>query len=235
MNTFDRYCATVSVQKRHGSNGVEEGKELDKDDVSLTAMTCLSLAIKLYEYKRILIPGARSTMETILKLGRGSYSLQQFEAKEFEILTKLRWMIHPPTPQLFLHHLLVEFGCREQATSNREVRDLALYLIEISVLDYSFTSYKSSEIALAALLNSIDTVMTKSCSSQQSIDFSLLGQLRVHRTTRTLQCQQRLALVHAKAAGGPATDVDTHMDAADFVDNMARMASPVSVTADLQG
>lgn len=231
MNTFDRYCAVLVEERGAGLSGVDEVTALDKDGVALTAMTALSLAIKLNEYKRILIPGARSTMETILRLGRGSYSLQQFEANEYDVLKKLEWMVHPPTPQLFLRQLLAEFGCLEsQASCNEEVRDLAVYLIEISVLDYSFSAFKSSEIALAALLNSIDTVMAKSSSFQPN-DFSLFDRVRVKRTSRVIECQQRLALVYRKAAE-PASFEDPSED---FGGYTSRMASPVSVTADLQG
>ena len=238
MNTFDRYCG-VLIERRLKGTGLEEVSLLDKKDFALTAMTCLSLAIKLYEYKRIIIPGSRSTMETILKLGRGSYSMQQIERKEYDVLSKLQWMVHPPTPQLFLQHLLAEFGsCKQQATSNEEVRDFALYLIEVSVLDYSFTCYKSSEIALAALLNSMDSVMTKSLDSQRPVilDDLVMGQLRAHRTNRIMKCQQRLALAYAKAAG-PITSDDAQMESVhsseDLFVSTARIASPVSVTADL--
>lgn len=193
----------------------------------MTAMTCLSLAIKLYEYKRILIPGTRSTMETILRLGRGSYTMEQVEAKEYEILNSIQWMVHPPTPQLFLHYLSEEHGSYQRQSCHQEARDFAIYLIEMSALDYSFIAYKASEIAIAALLNATEFKVLKPFSASASIDFSFLGNLRAYQTPRVVSCQERLKDLYTRSGETEAV--------ADISTEKARMPSPVSVTAGFLG
>lgn len=214
MNTLDRHCGILMqrqwIQKR------KSVLSFDREEYALTAMTCLSLAIKLFEYKHILVPGSQSTMETILKLCQGTFSMQQVEAKEYDILNSLHWKVHPPTSQLFLHYFVMESRLGESPSCN-EVRDLALYFIEISVLDYSFISYKASEIAIAALLNAIDTIIT---SSTYQFECSIHAHLREYRTDRTGECQNRLAEVYSYST----TDDTCH-------EAPARIQSPVSVTA----
>lgn len=226
MNCFDRHCAALVRRRQKDVTDDEEASfvPLSKDDVALTSMACLSLAIKLFEYKRILISGSTSTMETILLLGRGNYSMEDLKTQENDVLNSLKWMVHPPTPQLFLHYLFMEFGSQEHSVSNGEVRDLATYLIEMSVLDYAFISWKPSEIALAAILNAMDTMMKPSLSSSP-IDSSFLGQLRTLRTQEIIACQQRLASLYGKA-------VEDDTNVTESMDGAARMTSPVSVTAE---
>ncbi len=221
MNTFDRHCA-VLVQRTWPRKRTAVSP-LDKEDYALTAITCLSITMKLYEYRRILVPGAQSTMETILKLCQSSFSMQQVEKKEFDVLNSVHWRVHPPTPQLFLHYMLIDSGFHESQESH-ELHDLALYIIEMSVLDYSFVTYKASEIALAALLNAMNTIMT---SSTHSTDLSFLDNLLVYRTDRTRDCQKQLAAVYDDST-------DAGADSSHY-ETTTRVQSPVSVTTDLQG
>jgi hypothetical protein len=159
-------------------------------------------------------------METILKLSGCSVSIKQVEAKEYDLLTSLHWRVHPPTPQLFLEYIFVAYDYHE-STDWHEVKGLAIYLIEISTLDYYFTSYKASEIALAALLNATDTLNSH---STEHVDFAFLSALGLSRSVRTEKCQARLAAVYAKSADASVSHGET----------VTRTPSPVSVTADLQ-
>jgi hypothetical protein len=133
MNYMDRYLATV--------------KAVDKRMFQLLAMTCVYLSIKLYHHSHLLIPGSSSTMESILHLSRGFFSRKEMERMEYDILHCLKWQVHPPIPHDFLHLVL-----STKDEEDRETLGLARFLVELSVMDCFFVSYKPSEIAMAALV-----------------------------------------------------------------------------------
>jgi len=224
MNLFDRFCANV-VEK--DSNNAEGLLALGQNEVSLAVMTCLQLAMKLNNYTYIHISGTRSTMETIVKLGRGAFSLEQVEAKEFEILFSLDWQVHPPTPQLFLHCMFQEFGAESEDHSKisdvKEVQDLAIYLVEMSMMDYFFVAHKPSDVALASALCAFSILpLQMTCA----VDPSLLRLLEAHRTEGTIECQERLDSAYASSTGS--------QELIAGVAGMPQMKSPVCVAADLQ-
>lgn len=211
LNYVDRYLATTS----------NAASEVDKKlGFQLLSMTCLYLAIKLYEFKHILIPGSTSSMNTIRKLSRGYYSLEQMEKTEYDVLHRLQWHVHPPTPQLFISHFLP--SC---STGSSEIQDLASFMVELSVMDYYFVSYKPSELAIAALLNAMERLFTQ---SSRQLDSGLSNPLMDLQSSRVIACQERLALIYTqsadpgpvRSASGPTEDLEEY-----------RTASPVSVTA----
>lgn len=196
---------------------------VDKNLFQLLAMTCLYLSIKLNEYKHLLIRESTSSMDTILKLSRGFFSLQDMEKMEYEVLQRLQWHVHPPTPQLFVKHFLFFLSVAEH-----EVHDLAQFMVELSVMDYFFVSFKPSEVAMAALLNAMERLEPHS-----TVHLSLPFQsqhLDIH-SPRIEACRVRLALIYTQANDqGVAGDCPPTKDLeSDSIQH--RTASPVSVTA----
>lgn len=175
MNHLDRYL------------GSYEGI-VDKNLFQLLAMTCLYIAIKLNEYKHLLIPGSKSSMDTILQLSRGFFTLEEMEKMEYEVLQRLQWYVHPPTSQIFMKHFLFFLSVEEN-----ELHDLAQFMIELSVMDYYFVSYRPSEIALAALLNSMEKLKIHTSTIQFPFNY-----LDFHAPA-VLACRERLSLIHAQA------------------------------------
>jgi hypothetical protein len=226
MSHLDRYLAVY--------NGTEP---VDKNLFQLLAMTCLYLSIKLNEYKHLLIPGAKSTMDTILQLSRGFFTLEEMEKMEYEVLQRLRWHVHPPTAQLFVKHFLLFLSIEEN-----ELQDLAQFMIELSVMDYFFVSYKPSEIAMAALLNSMDRL-----GSQANLtnDFPFNCNFVDIHSPAVHACRERLSLIYAQAneQGGvefpEATPARTEEPEPTPVEvpepaRLQRTISPVSVMAPLE-
>jgi hypothetical protein len=205
MNYVDRYLAA------------SDARTIDKNDFQLLSMTCLYLSIKLHEVKHIMVPGATSSMDTILHLGRGHYTLEQMEEMELKILQRLQWRVHPPTPQDFVREFLT--------TGDLEVQDLAYFMVELSSMDYFFVPYKPSEIAIAALLNAMERRFTH---SNHPLDFGLLIRLRALELPRVSECKERLAMVYAQSTSeSPNQDL--------LGPEEQRTSSPVSVTATLGG
>ena len=178
MNHLDRYLAAFPTA-------------VDKNLFQLLAMTCLYLAIKLNEYKHLLIPGSKSSMDTILQLSRGFFSLEQMERMEYDILQRLQWHVHPPTPQLFVKHFLFFLSSEEQ-----EIHDLAQFMVELSVMDYFFVCYKPSEVALAALLNALDE---KYPQRYGNINLPFLSHFCDFQSANVIACRERLALIYLQA------------------------------------
>lgn len=230
VDHFDLNREVVSTAMSHLDRflGVYNGT-VDKNLFQLLAMTCLYLSIKLNEYKHLLIPGSKSSMDTILQLSRGFFTLKEMEKMEYEVLQRLRWHVHPPTAQLFVKHFLFFLSVEEH-----ELHDLAQFMIELSVMDYFFVSYKPSEIAMAALLNSMDRLGHKNTSR---INFPITRFIDIH-SPAILACRERLSLIYAQAneQGGLEDAEDTPSrqevtpEAAEPV-RLQRTISPVSVMA----
>jgi len=180
------------------------------------AMTCLYLSIKLNVYKHLCIPGSKSTMDSILKLSRGFFTLKEMEDMENEILQRLQWHVHPPTPQLILRLLLPE-----SFQHFHKIFDLANFMIELSVTDYFFVPYKPSETAAAALFGALERLFSH---SNIQLDHSLMIRLKPMETPRVIDCKERLLSIYC-ACG--ATEED-HGDGSSLSGN-DRTASPVSV------
>ena len=198
VDHFDLNREVVSTAMSHLDRflGVYNGV-VDKNLFQLLAMTCLYLSIKLNEFKHLLIPGSKSSMDTILQLSRGFFTLKEMEKMEYEVLQRLRWHVHPPTAQLFVKHFLFHLSVEEH-----ELHDLAQFMIELSVMDYFFVSYKPSEIAIAALLNSMERLGHKNTSQ---INFPFNSQFLDIHSPEVLVCRERLSLIYAQAneQGGP--------------------------------
>jgi len=177
MSHLDRYL------------GIYNGT-VDKNLFQLLAMTCLYLSIKLNEYKHLLIPGSKSSMDTILQLSRGFFTLEEMEKMEYDILQRLRWHVHPPTAQIFMKHFLFFLSEEE-----KELDDLAQFMIELSVMDYFFVSYKPSEIALAALLNSMDRLGSQTRQMQFPYNCNFVDM----HSPAVRACRERLSLIYAQA------------------------------------
>eukprot|EP00934_Nitzschia_sp_Nitz4_P008900 Nitzschia sp. Nitz4//scaffold48_size128905//50884//51941//NITZ4_003594-RA/size128905-processed-gene-0.80-mRNA-1//1//CDS//3329552964//8890//frame0 len=177
MNYLDRYIATLP-------------RALDKDTFQLLAMTCLYLAVKLNEYKHLYIPDSKSSMDTILRLSRGLFTIEQMEKMEVDILQRLQWHVHPPTPQLFCKHLLHFLSVEEY-----EYHDLSQFMVELSVMDYFFVTFKPSEIAAAGVMNALEC-LNPSVDPRGNFPFDISWVDVDSPAIRA--CRERLALIFAQ-------------------------------------
>lgn len=218
VDHFDLHREVVSIAMSHLDRYLAVyPSAVDKNLFQLLAMTCLYLSVKLNEYKHLLIPGSKSSMDTILQLSRGFFTLEEMEMMEYDVLQRLQWHVHPPTPQLFVKHFLFFLSIEQH-----EVHDLSQFMVELSVMDYFFVSYKPSEIAIAGILNAIQRLLPDH-ANQSSFPF--------HRTMvdintpEVLACRERLELIFAQANDQAGNDVmnDVH--------KTNRTTSPVSVMA----
>lgn len=228
VDHFDLNREVVSVAMNHLDRFLDTfTQEVDKNMFQLLAMTCLYLSIKLNEYKHLLIPDSKSSMDTILRLSRGAFTLPQMEQMEYQVLQRLRWHVHPPTPQLFVKHFLFFLSVEEH-----ETHDLTQFMIELSVMDYFFVNYKPSDVAAASLLNALQLLYP---DRQDQCELSFLSQLLDLNSPGVVACRERLALIYAQAndQGVYVSGNTTGKESATSADPSAssRTTSPVSVMA----
>jgi hypothetical protein len=207
VDHFDLNREIVSISMSHLDRYLSSCTHaVDQNRFQMLSMTCLYLAIKLNECKPLLIPGSVSSMDTILQLSRGFFTLEETERMEYDILQRLQWHVHPPTPQLFIKHFLLLLRMERQ-----DIQDLVQFIVELSVMDYFFVCYKPSEVALAALLNAMDEIFPKrSCHFK----FPFQSQVIDLQSPPVLACRERLALLYAQHAdsGCPDSSRDNFKD-----------------------
>jgi hypothetical protein len=232
VDHFDLHREVVSVAMSHLDRYLSTSPTtVDKNDFQLLSMTCLYLAIKLTEYKHLLIPGSKSSMDTILQLSRGFFTLEQMEKMEYDILQRLQWHVHPPTPQLFVKHFLFFLSAKEQ-----EVHDLTLFMVELSVMDYFFVSYKPSEVAFAALLTATEELRSARGRDDQGVIFPFQNETVSPNSPSVLACRDRLALIYAQANDhappvDPSSLTSSPTSAIKCQETEDRTISPVSIMA----
>jgi hypothetical protein len=125
-----------------------------KRDYQLAAMTCLYIAIKLFE---------PMVMDTSLlsSISQGCYSESEISDMEKEILTSLGWRMNGPTSHDFLSHILEVLPPTANKSCKsiyRTLLDFSKFQVELAVSDYDLSVQKPSLVALAAILNSAEGV-----------------------------------------------------------------------------
>ncbi|KAL7511896.1 hypothetical protein ACHAXN_009109 [Cyclotella atomus] len=124
-----------------------------KKHYQLAAMTCLYIAIKMFE------PIAFDTA-LLSDISHGCYDEEDIEVMERNILQGLSWRMNGPTAHDMLHHLLMLLP--DEASVDDSIAsvllDFSRFQAEIAVSDFSLAIQKPSIVALAAILNSSEGI-----------------------------------------------------------------------------
>jgi len=125
----------------------------------LTAMTCLYLAMKVYDTSFV-------KLESLIKLGRGLFTVDDVIQMEDRILTQIfKWKLHPPTAMCFLRHYTRLFPSTLSPSISYMISEVSRFIAEISVCLYKFVKYRPSAIAMSALIIAIDGIDSSSLPS----------------------------------------------------------------------
>lgn len=144
--------------------------QCNRKQFKLAAMTALYLAVKLFSRKRI-------KAQSLAELSCGHFTAGNIEAMELIILDVLSWRTHPPTPVTFVYHIFLLLPpLTPQAES--AIQDISTYLVELSVCDYWFVTYKSSCVALASVVTAMSLLES---SLGSSLNFHSEFQTRMSR------------------------------------------------------
>lgn len=124
----------------------------DRPNFQLAFVTCLYLAIKLHE------PTTMSP-EIFSRLSQGEYRIPDIEQMEATILQALAWRLNPPTTLAFVREFLALLPTSQlPATLMHTVYDLAQVQTELTLEDYRFSSIRKSTVAVAALMNALESL-----------------------------------------------------------------------------
>jgi Cyclin, N-terminal domain/Cyclin, C-terminal domain len=239
VDHFDLRREIVNIAMSHLDRYLSACPEpVEKSTFQLLSMTCLYLAIKLNETRIIVIPGSKSSMDTLLQLSRGVFTLEEVERMEYDILQRLQWHVHPPTPQLFVRTFLFLISSQnnqESTIMEQEIHGLANFMVELSVMDYFLAKYKSSEIAMAGILNALDEIDGGLQADAQATT-NLQDQWILPLVTQDFNmdmsnvevCRRRLQLIYSENKDAFYEDVEESSSSQDQ-DPGARTTSPVCV------
>ena len=142
---LDRYLGTFSMRSSLAHNSRKE--------FQLVAMTALYLAVKINE------PLEMDT-ELVSELSKGSYSAREVAETESDILNALNWRLSRPTALGFVRHFLslLPNTIAEGPGVSKTLLELSRFQTELAVSDYYFVTKNASDVAFAAILNSMEAV-----------------------------------------------------------------------------
>ena len=145
INFLDRFAAAKSIDS-----------QLTQREYSLAAMTCLTLASKLYLSRHNY--SCHISINYVLRLAHGSYTQTDVEASELDVLATLKWMIHPPIATEFIEYL---FHLVPRWANDRAVRitafEHARYASELALVSCVPHS-EPGRMALACVLSGLQDI-----------------------------------------------------------------------------
>ena len=169
-------------------------------------MTCLYLAIKLHSPTKMSSHG-------IASLVKGSFTAQDIEAAEIVLMTRLDWHLFPPTALAFVENLFPLVVPSPHDEASAAARELARFLVELSVGAYPCSHVRPSVVARAAVQYSLEVVGRGSCET----DATLRGALPAPDTSEGLEeaetCGRLLRRLHWLAM--PGEDANPHVPSSD--------------------
>ena len=142
MNCLDRFVLTPQ-----GSFCCHDQREYQR-----AAVSCLYTAIKVHAAEAL-------SAQNMATISRGTYTVQQIEEMEYQILTALHWRVNPPTTFCFVREYVQILIASKGQLSDRdqECLEAVLVLIEKQIQaasqDNRLIGLPSSTIALAAVMN----------------------------------------------------------------------------------
>ena len=138
MSYFDRYVA------------INPSRCNNKEQCQLLALTSLFTANKLHDTNN------EGTATCFSRLSNGSFSTQEIEAKEKELLEDLKWLMNPPTPQAFVYdfvdYLSTTIYDKQVQRVMSNIYEVANYIIEAALFRSPVSQEKASTLAFASFI-----------------------------------------------------------------------------------
>ena len=155
--------------------------ELTSKTYQLAAMTCMYTAMKCNSSTDADVKNLQSQgeirnedvyarrkvfkLKAFVELSRGQFTEHDVTRMELLVLHALEWKVHPPTAMTFVNHMMTflptqditgpHVGCSYYLIKH-VMRELSRYLTELAVCLGQLSTARPSQVALAALLVSMD-------------------------------------------------------------------------------
>ena len=179
MSILDRFLAT------RGNTAY------NSDFIHLASLAALHIAIKSRDSTII-------RLETLASFCSGSLRPNQIIAMEEDILSRLSWLIHPPTAVSFASHffLLLPRSVVLSLRERKEIYETSIYFAELSVGDSFFVDRPyPSEVGFAALLIALDSCTCLSSEARANYVQEVERGLGISQEKGVLYAQERLRLL----------------------------------------
>lgn len=115
-------------------------------------MTALYSSVKIHEQEAM-------DPKLVSSLSSGRHSPQAVEAMEFRMLCAVQWKVNPPTAMSFVRSMVdllpVDFI---KSCEKKTILDISEHQTELVVKEYNFCTYDQSSIALACMLNALESL-----------------------------------------------------------------------------
>jgi len=159
MSYLDRFLSSPSPRAQKAL--------YNKKEYQLASMTTLYIAVKLFEPMVI-------DASLLAAISQGCYGEEDIIDMEKDILHALCWRMNGPIVHDFISYLMAFLP--KSAYSHKDdfaivLLDFARYQAEIAVKDYDLSLMKNGDIALAALLNSIEGIDEKIFPARLRFEF----------------------------------------------------------------
>jgi hypothetical protein len=142
---------TVAVAAYFIDVSVSKGLVTSKCSFQLVATTALHLSIKLYDSTLV-------RLESLVKLCRGLFTVEDVVKMEWRMMTSLEWYLHPPTPGCFLNRFILLFPSKAACSTRETIETSAQSIFQKAVCEEDFKNYLPSMIAFAAIMISIELI-----------------------------------------------------------------------------
>jgi hypothetical protein len=161
---FSRECVAYALSffdKTAFTKFKDFTEPIENEDFKLLAIAAFYLALKLHG--DVVENHERRTVQLkqMVDLGRGQFSAKSIEMTELVILNILDYHVHPPTAVSFIHWMIQLCPLPLQVNDDfrAKVKDIAVYICEITAMDYDCCNrHPASTMAYAALLCAMDSL-----------------------------------------------------------------------------
>eukprot|EP00984_Skeletonema_dohrnii_P022444 scaffold11572_cov95-Skeletonema_dohrnii-CCMP3373.AAC.4 len=167
MEMVDRFLSSASTCSRTSTcisnsadattvRAVSDEALRDQSKFQLLTVTALYVAIKVNE--RVAI-----SSDLFAEMCSQAYTIEEIEDMERVLLNGLSWRCHAPTAHevgLSILSLILPYVDIPEASWGFLIDEMK-YLIELAVLDYYFSTQRTSTVALAAIYNAIGDMTSK--------------------------------------------------------------------------
>eukprot|EP00985_Skeletonema_marinoi_P007505 scaffold3312_cov143-Skeletonema_marinoi.AAC.5 len=161
MNMVDQFLSitSTSISNSADANAVRAVSDealRDQSKFQLLTVTALYVAIKINE--RVAL-----SSDLFVEVCSRAYTVEEIEDMERVLLSGLSWRCHTPTTHqvgLSILSLILPYVDIPEASWGFIIDEMK-YLIELAVLDYYFSTQRTSTVALAAIYNAIGNMRSK--------------------------------------------------------------------------
>lgn len=172
---FSKVTASIAINYLDRFLMKSEWALIDRSAFQLAFITCLYIAIKVHE------PTVLS-VESIESLIRNVYTKHQIEQMEIIVLTTIQWRMNPSTSFHFATYLCDFISLMDSRLHLETLKELITLQLESTLCDYEVGLLPASLVALAAVMNAVDSMEICSKDNLQEMEVTLQSILECDST-----------------------------------------------------